>query len=70
MRNHALVADDPSSVATGRRHTARLCGEADADAIVCSNDDMAIGGVFHCIGAGISVPGSLALFGFDGLDMG
>ena len=31
---------------------------------------MAVGGVFHCMGAGISVPENLAIFGFNGLDIG
>jgi LacI family gluconate utilization system Gnt-I transcriptional repressor len=35
-----------------------------------SNDDVAIGGLFHCWGAGISVPRQLALFGFNGIDIG
>jgi LacI family gluconate utilization system Gnt-I transcriptional repressor len=34
-----------------------------------SNDDMAIGGYFHCLAHGISVPGDMALFGFNGIDI-
>jgi LacI family gluconate utilization system Gnt-I transcriptional repressor len=37
---------------------------------VYSNDDMAVGGVFHCMAAGISLPDQLAIFGFNGLDIG
>jgi LacI family transcriptional regulator, gluconate utilization system Gnt-I transcriptional repressor len=35
-----------------------------------SSDDMAVGGLFHCLGAGIRVPKDLGLFGFNGLDIG
>lgn len=40
------------------------------DVVVFSNDDMAIGGFFHCLEAGISVKEELALFGFNGLAIG
>ena len=42
----------------------------DIDAVVFSNDDMAVGGVFHCLAAGIKPREELALFGFNGLDIG
>jgi len=64
------IADGPSSVATGREQTAQLCAMAAVDVAVYSNDDMAVGGVFHCMGAGISLPGDLAIFGFNGLEIG
>lgn len=64
------IADGPSSVDTGRHQTALLCANARPDVIVYSNDDMAVGGMFHCLGAGISVPETLAIFGFNGLDIG
>ena len=38
--------------------------------VVYSIDDMAVGGLFRCMGAGIRVPEGLALFGFNGLDIG
>ncbi len=38
--------------------------------IVYSNDDMAVGGLFHCMEQGIAVPDQLALFGFNGLEIG
>jgi LacI family gluconate utilization system Gnt-I transcriptional repressor len=40
------------------------------DIAVFSNDDMAIGGVFHCISAGIKLKDELGIFGFNGLDIG
>jgi LacI family gluconate utilization system Gnt-I transcriptional repressor len=39
------------------------------DAVYFSNDDVALGGYFHCLERGISVPGKLALFGYNGLDI-
>ena len=64
------IADGPSSVATGRAQTAQLCDMATVDVAVYSNDDMAVGGVFHCLGAGIAIPDRLAIFGFNGLEIG
>ncbi len=62
---------EPSSVAAGRRATeALLKAHPDIDAIYFSNDDMAIGGIFHCLASGIDVPGQVAMFGFNGLDLG
>lgn len=60
-----------SSVGAGRDGLATLLAAAgDLDVVVFSNDDMAVGGVFHCLSAGITLPGDLALFGFNGLDIG
>lgn len=59
-----------SSVAAGRRLTAALLAEERAlDCIYFSNDDVAVGGVSHCVEAGIAVPQSLVLAGFNGLDI-
>lgn len=60
-----------SSTLAGRDTLADLLGRKTAvDAIVFSNDDMAVGGYMHCLGAGLDVPTDLALFGFNGLDIG
>lgn len=64
------IADGPSSVSTGRAQTAELCAMAKVDVAVYSNDDMAVGGVFYCMGAGIGLPDQLAIFGFNGLEIG
>jgi len=40
------------------------------DVAVYSNDDMAVGGTFHCLEAGVTVPDQLAIFGFNGLEIG
>lgn len=67
-----LTLAGSSSVKLGREGLARLLAEAGQppDLVYFSNDDMAVGGVFHCMAAGISVPGDLALAGFNGLEIG
>lgn len=60
-----------SSIETGRAGLARLLARRpDLDAVYFSNDDMAIGGYFHCLAAGIGIPDRLAIFGYNGLDIG
>lgn len=66
----------PSSVPLGREAVARLLAECpvgaghDRLAVCFSNDDMAVGAVFHAMAAGLDVPGDLALAGFNGLAIG
>ena len=63
--------DGPSSTQAGRAMLDSLLRRAPAlDVVVFSNDDMAVGGVFHCHGHGIVPKRDLALFGFNGLDIG
>jgi LacI family gluconate utilization system Gnt-I transcriptional repressor len=58
-----------SSAASGRAGFEALIGRhPELDAVYFSNDDMALGGWFACLAAGLSVPGRIALFGFNGLD--
>lgn len=65
------MSDGQTSVGKGKAQTAELCARAPGvEVVVYSNDDMAVGGLFHCLGAGIRVPDDLALFGFNGLDIG
>ncbi|MGV8954391.1 MAG: LacI family DNA-binding transcriptional regulator [Cypionkella sp.] len=65
------VSDGQTTVAKGREQTADICAHLkDLDVLTFSNDDMAVGGLFHCLSAGIRVPEDLALFGFNGLDIG
>ena len=71
--NIAASAINPgaSSVGVGKEMTAQiLTGDTPVDVIVYSNDDMAVGGAFHCMSAGLSVPDDIAVFGFNGLDIG
>jgi LacI family gluconate utilization system Gnt-I transcriptional repressor len=65
-----LFPEGGSSVEAGRVGLARLLQrQPKLDAIYFSNDDLAIGGYFHCLENGISVPGQLALFGYNGLEI-
>jgi len=66
---HAM-ADGPSSVGAGKQQTSQLRAMAGVDVAVYSNDDMAVGGIFACLEAGVSVPDQLAIFGFNGLEIG
>ncbi|MCS0459803.1 MULTISPECIES: LacI family DNA-binding transcriptional regulator [Rhizobium] len=60
-----------SSVENGRLGLERLLDRTpDLDAVYFSNDDMALGGYFHCLARGISIPSQLAIFGYNGLDIG
>lgn len=57
-----------SSVDYGRRMTTKLLRrQPDLDCIYFSNDDLAFGGLCHCIAAGIDVPNQIALAGFNAL---
>jgi LacI family transcriptional regulator, gluconate utilization system Gnt-I transcriptional repressor len=65
-----LFPEGGSSVEAGRVGLARLLErQSKLDAIYFSNDDLAIGGYFHCLENRISVPGQLALFGYNGLEI-
>ncbi|WP_343078805.1 LacI family DNA-binding transcriptional regulator [Ostreiculturibacter nitratireducens] len=64
------IADGSSSVGAGKQQTAQLRSMTDVDIAVYSNDDMAVGGYFHCLEAGVRVPEDLAIFGFNGLEIG
>ena len=71
----SLVAEalspSASSTEAGRAMLAKLLSDhTDADVVVFSNDDMAVGGVFHCMSAGLRPRTDLGLFGFNGLEIG
>lgn len=64
------ICDSPSATKPGRELTAQVLAQFPAlDCIYYSNDDVAAGGAFHCIANGISVPGTITLAGFNGLDL-
>jgi LacI family gluconate utilization system Gnt-I transcriptional repressor len=68
--DHEFSPHRGSSVEGGKIGVAALLERRkDLDAVYFSNDDLAIGGYFHCVENGISIPGQLALFGYNGLDM-
>lgn len=63
-------AGGASTVEAGRTGLARLLArQRNLDAVYFSNDDLAIGGYFHCLENNIAVPGDMALFGYNGLDI-
>ena len=65
------IGDGNSSVFAGRDGLARLRRlSPTVDVAVFSNDDMAVGGVFHCMAEGIEPKADLGLFGFNGLEIG
>jgi LacI family gluconate utilization system Gnt-I transcriptional repressor len=66
-----MLFEGQSSSQAGRAMLAALLKQTPGlDVVVFSNDDMAAGGVFHCIAAGLTPKRDLALFGFNGLDVG
>jgi len=66
-----FTAPQSSSLLLGRAGLAQLLqSHPDLDAVYFSNDDMAVGGLMHCMATGIDVPGRLALAGFNGLEIG
>ncbi|KIC48143.1 hypothetical protein RA29_17605 [Tateyamaria sp. ANG-S1] len=59
---------DASSMETGRLMTDRILQRIDRpQAIYYANDDLAAGGLMHCLAEGLSVPDDVALAGFNGL---
>ncbi|WP_262690183.1 LacI family DNA-binding transcriptional regulator [Kordiimonas aestuarii] len=64
----ALVAEGDYSMASGARAAeALLCNSLRPTAIVCFNDEMAIGAMQQIRKAGLSVPGDISITGFDNL---
>ncbi|MEM6636246.1 MAG: LacI family DNA-binding transcriptional regulator [Pseudomonadota bacterium] len=64
-----VMSPDPSSMVEGRRMTAKLLSRSETpDAIYYANDELAAGGLMHCLAEGIGVPHDVALAGFNGLE--
>ncbi|MEO1470300.1 MAG: LacI family DNA-binding transcriptional regulator [Pseudomonadota bacterium] len=62
------IGEGPSSMPAGRAMTADMLAAGEAlDAIYYSNDDLAAGGLLHCLAEGVAVPDGIALAGFNGL---
>lgn len=65
-----LFSDQPSSVPLGARQLGDLLSrDPDADAILCNNDDLALGALFECQRRGIAVPEAFGICGFNDVDM-
>lgn len=68
-RNHELLLPEASSIRLGGPLLDLMLAKApDTDAIFFCNDDIAHGALFQCLRRGISVPGKLAVVGFNDLD--
>ena len=63
-----IISALPSSMVEGRRMTAEILSSIDRpDAIYYSNDDLAAGGIMHCLAEGVRIPDDIAMAGFNGL---
>ena len=61
-----LFSDQRSSVPLGGEQLADLLGRApDTDAVMCNNDELALGALFEAQRRGIGVPGALGICGFN-----
>ncbi|MEM1302618.1 MAG: LacI family DNA-binding transcriptional regulator [Pseudomonadota bacterium] len=64
----SVVSDHASSMELGRDLAADMMnGSVRPDVVYFSNDDLAAGGLMACIAGGLSVPGDVALAGYNGL---
>ena len=66
-----VVPTDEPSVLAGRAAGERLCqrpADRRPDAVFCANDLLAIGMLQGLAGGGVSVPGDVALIGYDDID--
>lgn len=59
-----------SSIQTGRLLTEQILAQhPDVDCLYYSSDVMSVGGLMHCLANGLSVPGDVALAGFNNLEI-
>ena len=66
-----LAMDEPSTLRLGAAAMERILAEhPEADSVFFVNDDLAAGALFECSRRGISVPDTIAIAGFNGLDFG
>jgi LacI family gluconate utilization system Gnt-I transcriptional repressor len=66
-----MIVDEPSSATAGARALrALLARHPQADCVFFANDDLAVGGLLHCLAEGIAVPDRLAILGFNGIELG
>ncbi len=63
-----MTTTSPSSVEMGGHLlTALLCKAPDCDAIICNNDDLAVGASFECQRRNIRIPQEMGICGFNDL---
>jgi LacI family gluconate utilization system Gnt-I transcriptional repressor len=63
-------AGSSSTIAGRETLEVLLAANANLDVVIFPNDDMAMGGIFHCMHRGIAIKEKLGIFGFNGLDIG
>ena len=67
--NLVVTTSVPTTVTLGGTLFADLLAQApDIDAVFCVNDDLALGVLFECQRRQISVPGEMAIVGFNDLE--
>lgn len=65
-----VTTPKPSNVSLGCELVADLLSKApDTDAILCNNDDLALGALFECQRRNIAVPNQIGICGFNDLEM-
>ena len=68
--NRIVTTPQPSTVTLGGMLMADLLSRApDTDAILCNNDDLALGALFECQRRSLDVPGDVGICGFNDLEM-
>lgn len=66
----SVILEEASSFESGASGLRRLLTQnTDLDAVFFANDDLALGALFYCQAEKISVPGDIALAGYNGLEM-
>lgn len=66
----SVILDEASSLQAGAHGLKTLLAkDSTIDAVFFANDDLAMGALFHCQENDISVPGDIAIAGFNGLDI-
>ncbi|TLP59374.1 LacI family DNA-binding transcriptional regulator [Parasedimentitalea maritima] len=69
LHDQELYSGD-SSIETGRQLTSSMMQRnPDLECIYYSSDVMSVGGLMHCLAEGVSVPGDVALAGFNNLQL-
>lgn len=64
-----VTSPEPSSMLLGRQQTAEILQDNTSPiALYYSNDDLASGGLLHCLAHSISLPNEVAIASFNGLD--
>lgn len=64
------IVEQPYTIAAGRSALRRVMALPDPPtAVICGNDILAFGAIYECIAAGVAVPQSLSISGFDDFEL-